>query len=128
MTKIELILNADFLLQLVSIETIQHYATIDTSIKNEGMKSWVELKVMVLEPAENKQGIEENIYELVLGNITNYQIDFENVDDRIFLFDTDEVKLERNTGNAYSLYFSNSSVNINITFSELCIKLLSNNR
>ncbi|WP_293306131.1 hypothetical protein [Pedobacter sp. UBA5917] len=124
MTEIESILNADFLLKLVAIETIQHYSTIDTSIKNEGMESKVELKVMVLEPAENNQGVDENIYELVLGNVTSYQMDFNNVNERTFEFDTDEVKLERNTGNAYLLRFFNSSVNINIVFSELSIKQL----
>jgi len=97
MTEIEAILNPTFLLNLVSIETIQYYAAIDTSIKNEGLESKVESKVMLLKPTEKENEVNEHFYELILTHVTNYQIDFINEDNRTFEFDTDEVQLERDS-------------------------------
>jgi len=71
MTEIEAILNPAFLLNLVAIETIKHYSTIDTSIKNEGMESKVELKVMLIEPRSDEHKLSENIYELILTHVTS---------------------------------------------------------
>jgi hypothetical protein len=126
MSKIEAILNPAFLLNLVAIETIQHYSTIDTSIKNEGMESKVELKVMLIEPRSDKHKLSENIYEQILTHVTSYQIDFLNADDGTFEFDTDEVKLERDSRseNMYILSFINASVDIHVKFSGLEVKLL----
>lgn len=128
MTEIESILNPTFLLNLVSIETIQYYATIDTSIKDEGMESKVELKVMLLKPTEKEHEVNEHFYELILTHVTNYQIDFMNEDNRTFEFDTDEVQLERDDkSDVYILSFINSSVSIYIKFSGLGMKLLNFN-
>ncbi len=128
MSEIEAVLNPEFLLKLVAIETIQHYATIDTSRHNKGLDSRIELKVTVLEPAGYGQEVNEYIYELILTHVTSYQIDFIHPDNRTFEFDTDEVKLEKDKGSSYLLSFINSSVNINIAFSGLKTKLLSCNR
>ncbi|WP_431293962.1 hypothetical protein [Pedobacter sp. P26] len=84
MSEIEAVLNPEFLLKLVAIETIQHYATIDTSVKNEGLESKVELKVMLIEPSSNKHELNENIYELILTHVSNYQINFLNENNRTF--------------------------------------------
>jgi len=62
MPEIEAILNPTFLLNLVAIETIQYYTTIDTSIKNERLASKIELKVMSIEPGDNEHELNENIY------------------------------------------------------------------
>ncbi|MGQ7852789.1 hypothetical protein ACUN24_00920 [Pedobacter sp. WC2501] len=116
------------MLNLVTIETIQHYATIDTSIKNEGMESKVELKVLI-EPSSNKHELNENIYELILTHVSNYQINFLNENNRTFEFDTDEVKLERDSKfeDKYILSFINASVDLHIKFSGLAIKLPTGN-
>ncbi|WP_426326228.1 hypothetical protein [Pedobacter sp. R-06] len=128
MAEIESILNPTFLLNLVSIETIQYYATIDTSIKEEGMESKVELKVMLLKPTEKEHEVNEHFYELILTHVTNYQIDFMNEDNRTFEFDPDEVQLERDDkSDVYILSFINSSVSIYIKFSGLGMKLLNFN-
>lgn len=129
MTKIEAILNPTFLLNLVAIETIKHYATIDTSIKNKGLESKVELKVMLIEPGSNEHELNENIYELLLTHVTSYRIDFINEDNRTFEFDTNEVRLEKDGRSAcvYILSFINASVDIHITFSGLAVKLLACN-
>ena len=128
MTEIETILNPTFLLNLVSIETIQYYAAIDTSIKNEGLESKVELRVMLLKPTEKENEVNEHFYELILTHVTNYQIDFINEDNRTFEFDTDEVQLERDDkSDVYILSFINSSVSIYIKFSKLEMKLLNCN-
>lgn len=128
MTEIEAILNPTFLLNLVSIETIQYYAAIDTSIKNEGLESKVELRVMLLKPTEKENEVNEHFYELILTHVTNYQIDFINEDNRTFEFDTDEVQLERDDkSDVYILSFINSSVSIYIKFSKLEMKLLNCN-
>jgi hypothetical protein len=125
MTEIEAILSPVFLLNLVSIETIKHYSTIDTSVKDEGMESKVELKVMLLEPTEKEHEVNEHFYELILTCVTNYQIDFINEDNRTFEFDTDEVGLKRDgKSDVYILSFINSSVSIYIKFSGLEMKLL----
>jgi hypothetical protein len=129
MTEIEAMLNPTFLLNLVTIETIQYYSTIDTSIKNEGMERKVELKVMLIEPGSNKNELNENIYELLLTHVTSYQIDIINEDYRTFEFDTDEVKLEKDgkSEDMYILSFINASVDIHIKFSGLVVKLLACN-
>jgi hypothetical protein len=130
MTEIEAILNPTFLFNLVALETIKHYATIDTSIKNEGLESKVELKVMLIEPGSGELELNENIYELILTHVTSYQIDFSNENERTFEFDTDEVRLERDGKSAgiYTLSFINTSVDVHIKFSGLAVKLLSCNR
>ncbi|QNR83602.1 hypothetical protein H9N25_16830 [Pedobacter riviphilus] len=129
MSKIEAILNPIFLLNLVSIETIQYYSTIDTSIEDEGIESKVELKVMLLKPTEKEHEVNEHFYELILTHVTNYQIDFMNEDNRTFEFDTDEVQLERDSKSEdmYILSFINASVDIHIKFRGLAIKLLTCN-
>ena len=129
MTEIEAILNPTFLLNLVSIETIQYYAAIDTSIKNEGLESKVELKVMLLKPTEKENEVNEHFYELILTHVANYQIDFINEDNRTFEFDTDEVQLKRDSKseNMYILSFINASVDIHVKFGGLAIKLLTGN-
>ncbi|KRT16549.1 hypothetical protein ASU31_10330 [Pedobacter ginsenosidimutans] len=129
MTEIEAILNPAFLLNLIAIETIKHYSTIDTSIKNEGMESKVELKVMLIEPRSDEHKLSENIYELILTHVTSYQIDFLHEDERAFEFDIDEVKLERDSKSEdmYVLSFINASVDIHIKFSGLAIKRLMGN-
>jgi hypothetical protein len=126
MTEIEAMLNPTFLLNLVTIETIQYYATIDTSIKNAGLKSKVELKVTLIEPGSNKNELNENIYELLLTHVTSYQIDIIYEDYRTFEFDTDEVRLEKDgkSEGIYVLNFTNASVDIHIKFSGLAVKLL----
>lgn len=119
MTTIEKILNPAFLLKLVSIEKLQYYATIDTSVKDKGLNSKVELSVMLLEPSGNE--IKEQIYKLILSNVTEYHIDFSSADSRTFEFDTDEVQLNKDTKakGTYTLSFVNSSVNLDIKFSEI---------
>ncbi|MBT2564417.1 hypothetical protein J7E50_19730 [Pedobacter sp. ISL-68] len=128
MAEIDTMLNPMFLLNLVAIETIKHYSTIDTSIKDEGLESKVELKVMLLKPTEKENEVNEHFYELILTHVTNYQIDFINEDNRTFEFDTDEVQLERDDkSDVYILSFINSSISIYIKFSELEMKLLNCN-
>jgi len=126
MSEIEAILSPAFLLKLVAIETIKQYSTIDTSIKNEGLQNKVELKVMLIEPSSDESELNENIYEIILKDVTSYQIDFLNPDDRTFEFDTDEVKLERESKSEgmYILSFINASVEIYIKFSGVEVKLL----
>lgn len=129
MSEIEAVLNPEFLLKLVAIETIQHYSTVDSSSHNKGLDSRIELKVTVLEPTGNGQEVNEYIYELTLTHVTSYQIDFVNADNRTFEFDTDEVKLERDSKfeDKYILSFINATVDVHIKFSGLAIKLLTGN-
>lgn len=130
MTEIEKVLNPDFLLQLVSIEKIKYLAVADTSIKNKGLDSRVELRIMLLEPTEKEHEVNEQLYELTLANVAAYKIDFTNVDNRTFEFDTDEVKLKRHdkTEDMYGLSFVNASVNLYIAFSKIEIRRLNGDR
>ena len=126
MTEIEKILNRDFLIQLVSVESIKSYMCTFRSESRTELKSIVELKIMVIEPTAGKNNLSENIYDLKLAKVTSYKIDLGDTDERILEFDTDEVTLEKLPEEKYMLMFINASTNINITFSELTIDLLSN--
>jgi hypothetical protein len=124
---IEKILNHDFLIQIVSIESIKFDSSSDTTNFATELISIIELKIIVIEPTTEKNRLSENIYDLKLTKVTCYKIDFNSSEEKNLEFDTDEVTLEKHPKNigSYTLKFFNASTNINITFSELTMNLLS---
>ena len=126
MTDIEKVLNPDFLLCLVSIESIQFYAEVEDSINKRGLISSVELKVMVIEPTNQKNKLSENIYVLNLTRISVFETWFADTGERAFEFDTDEVTLKKESDSSqiYALKFLNATTNITISFSNLAIQLI----
>ena len=123
MTKIEKILNRDFLLRLVSIESLRFYTTVDTTLDHKGLISIAELEVMVIEPDKNNIS-KENIYELKLFNVKNIITCLGETDENSFIFDTDEVtlKLESKNKGEYELKFINATVQIKISFNNITLK------
>ncbi|MFO0361924.1 MAG: hypothetical protein ACK500_08850 [Flavobacteriales bacterium] len=127
MTHIDQILNQDFLIRLVSIQSIKAIASADTSMLSTGPSSDVEMRVMAIEPGEAESTLSENIYNLRFSQVTRIQIDLSSILERTFEFDTDEVTLVRHEEHvcAYTISFRNSHADIHITFSEIAMLLLS---
>lgn len=126
MTEIPKILNPDFLLRMVAIESISYHSKADESIDQFKFTSLAELNVIVIEPTQKAAVLSENRYTLELLNIDKYSICYGEIDPHTFEFDTDEVKLEKeDESGRYLLKFRNASTKIDISFKAVTIKLKS---
>ena len=116
------ILNKEFLLRLVAIESINHSTLSKTSFGNTTFNNIVELDVLVLEPKGKLNEISECIYRLHLRKVSRYFLEVFEEDERTLEFDTDEVTLKtEGTSGVYTLQFFNAYANLSISFKDIAI-------
>lgn len=113
------VLNAQFLIRLISIERFEHVLVSQDGTARQGEKRLV-LDVLVLEPGPTKDELCENVYHLAFDEVDFVKLNLSGGFDKDDLnWDVDDVRLEPLSGDRFQLKFENAQTEIIITFRQV---------
>ncbi len=119
------VLNAQFLIRLISIERFEHVLVSQDGTARQGEKLLV-LDVLVIEPGPTKDELFENVYRLVFDEVDFVKLDLSGrFDEEHLQWDVDDVTLEPLNADRFQLKFKNAQTEIHITFRKVEKTLLS---